>query len=199
VQNLGHAAWPAEIKLVFGGGNRDLLTETEFAVPACEPGQSVDVTAVIDIPKSHPVGQRAIVFFRLAESRQLGQRFFGQRLLVNVQVERTLNPFVNAMDKSPKYPPVSKYNPIRHSRPNDLARALAASRETHRQEKKRAEEAHRQEMKRARELAEFADAHAFAISQLESMGFALHQIVPALQRARGDVTQALTDQALFDN
>jgi len=82
VANDGAAAWPVGAKLIFQRGDRELLDgpAEEFAVALAEPGQQVEVAAVLRAPT---VPGRYQAFFRLADA---DRKTFGARLWVDVFV-----------------------------------------------------------------------------------------------------------------
>lgn len=78
IENDGGAAWPAGSKLIFVRGDRELLDAEEFPVSACQPGQQVEVSAVIRVPKTPG---RYSAFMRMADADRTP---FGNRLWCDV-------------------------------------------------------------------------------------------------------------------
>lgn len=83
VTNNGSSAWPANSKLIFYRGDRELSVEEEFPIPgSVAPGASVEVSAVLRTPTQ---GGRYSVTFHLADGER---NLFGPRLWADLLVER---------------------------------------------------------------------------------------------------------------
>jgi len=94
--NCGKGAWPAEVKLIFTRGDRELLGEVEeFPVAAAAPGTSVILSALIKTP-ARPGKYTA--YFALADA---DRRPFGARFWVDLVVEKKLETKEKFEVKSP--------------------------------------------------------------------------------------------------
>jgi hypothetical protein len=54
VKNQGRVPWPEGTRLIFYGGHRRISAEEEYEVPLAQPGETVEVSAVINVPNPSP-------------------------------------------------------------------------------------------------------------------------------------------------
>jgi len=80
VKNTGDAPWPEGTKLCFLRGDRQLSAEEEFDVPQAQPGETVEVSAVVNTGTS---AGRTTAYFRLADKNR---DMFGPRVWVDLVV-----------------------------------------------------------------------------------------------------------------
>ena len=89
VTNNGLVAWPANSKLIFLRGDRELSTMEEFPVAPAAPLETVDVMAVLVAP---PVPGHYTAVFQLADDQRT---VFGPRLTVEINsVQPVVEPVV---------------------------------------------------------------------------------------------------------
>jgi hypothetical protein len=79
-QNTGSAPWPEGTRLVFLRGDRQLSMEEEFDVPRAQPGEIVEVSALLNT--GHQFG-RLTAYFKLADGNR---DTFGSRVWADVIV-----------------------------------------------------------------------------------------------------------------
>jgi len=80
VKNTGDAPWPEGTKLCFLRGDRQLSAEEEFNVPPAQPGETVEMSAVVN---TGPMPGRTTAYFRLADKNR---DMFGPRVWVDLMV-----------------------------------------------------------------------------------------------------------------
>jgi hypothetical protein len=80
VANTGALAWPADCKLVLTRDSRALSMATEYPVPEAAPGQTVRISAVLQIPKRAGPCE---AYFQLSDAEG---KHFGPRMWVKLLV-----------------------------------------------------------------------------------------------------------------
>jgi len=99
VQNDGLKAWPAGTKAIFMRGDRELLDAEEFPVQIAQPGETVEVCAVLRTPS---IPGRYSAFLRLADVSESDRQPFGPRFWCDVFVTKDAPTQTQAQASAPK-------------------------------------------------------------------------------------------------
>jgi len=88
VKNAGTQQWPEGTQLIVVRGDFELSSQEEFPVPLAKAGETVEVSAVLNVPSKHG---RYSVYFRLAD---VDRNVFGPRIwcdIIAVQPDTSVN------------------------------------------------------------------------------------------------------------
>jgi len=88
VKNAGTQQWPEGTQLIVVRGDFELSSQEEFPVPLAKAGETVEVSAVLNVPSKHG---RYSVYFRLAD---VDRNVFGPRIwcdIIAVQPDAHVN------------------------------------------------------------------------------------------------------------
>jgi len=79
IKNNGNVAWPEGTVLKYLSGNAELCFQEEFVVPTANPGEEVDVNAVINLP-------RKVGHYRTTFQLAVNEKVFGNAFWIDVNV-----------------------------------------------------------------------------------------------------------------
>jgi hypothetical protein len=83
--NTGSAAWPEGTRLIRRNVDRGFSMEHEFEVPLAAPGETVDIVALVNVPREE--GKRFRASYRLRTPFTQGGTFLGPQVFVDFVVD----------------------------------------------------------------------------------------------------------------